>query len=129
MQYMKLSTSRDFRINVSTLESALQDQDAEDAENEPDNDQVRSGLMDTCVHCISPVGFLRCSFACQLNLGELITISGGWHLVLRKTMLVCGTTAHMRGHARRGRTLLLIFSSVSPSIYFLARGHKKMCHS
>ncbi|KAJ6662812.1 hypothetical protein lerEdw1_011016 [Lerista edwardsae] len=39
MQYMKLSTSRDFRINVTTLESALQDQDAEDAENEPDNGQ------------------------------------------------------------------------------------------
>uniref|UniRef100_A0A8C8VDP1 FA complementation group I n=1 Tax=Pelusios castaneus TaxID=367368 RepID=A0A8C8VDP1_9SAUR len=40
MQYMKLSSSRDFRINVSTLESALQEQNAEDAENEPDNDQV-----------------------------------------------------------------------------------------
>ncbi|XP_066491115.1 Fanconi anemia group I protein [Tiliqua scincoides] len=39
MQYMKLSTSRDFRINVSTLENALQEQDAEDTENEPDNDQ------------------------------------------------------------------------------------------
>ncbi|XP_062998739.1 Fanconi anemia group I protein [Elgaria multicarinata webbii] len=44
MQYMKLSTSRDFRINVSTLESALQEQNAEDAENEPDNDQsIASG--------------------------------------------------------------------------------------
>ncbi|XP_042328112.1 Fanconi anemia group I protein [Sceloporus undulatus] len=39
MQYMKLSTSRDFRINVSTLENALQEQNADDAENEPDNDQ------------------------------------------------------------------------------------------
>uniref|UniRef100_A0A452J2R3 Uncharacterized protein n=1 Tax=Gopherus agassizii TaxID=38772 RepID=A0A452J2R3_9SAUR len=39
MQYMKLSTSRDFRINVSTLESALQENNTEDAENEPDNDQ------------------------------------------------------------------------------------------
>ncbi|XP_033022355.1 Fanconi anemia group I protein isoform X1 [Lacerta agilis] len=39
MQYMKLSTSRDFRINVSTLESALQEQNAEDKENEPANDQ------------------------------------------------------------------------------------------
>uniref|UniRef100_A0A670K3E3 FA complementation group I n=1 Tax=Podarcis muralis TaxID=64176 RepID=A0A670K3E3_PODMU len=39
MQYMKLSTSRDFRINVSTLENALQEQNAEDRENEPANDQ------------------------------------------------------------------------------------------
>ncbi|XP_070619037.1 Fanconi anemia group I protein [Erythrolamprus reginae] len=29
MQYMKLSASRDFRINVSTVENALQEQDAE----------------------------------------------------------------------------------------------------
>lgn len=42
MQYMKLSTSRDFRINVSTLENALQEQNAEDRENEPANDQVSS---------------------------------------------------------------------------------------
>ncbi|KAM7151504.1 Fanconi anemia group I protein isoform 1-T2 [Macrochelys suwanniensis] len=42
MQYMKLSTSRDFRINTSTLESALQEKNTEDAENEPDNDQVRT---------------------------------------------------------------------------------------
>lgn len=42
MQYMKLSTSRDFRINASTLESALQEKNTEDAENEPDNDQVRT---------------------------------------------------------------------------------------
>lgn len=27
MQYMKLSTSRDFRINAETLEAALQEQD------------------------------------------------------------------------------------------------------
>ncbi|KAM6309128.1 Fanconi anemia group I protein [Aegotheles albertisi] len=39
MQYMKLSTSRDFRINASMLDSALQEQNTEDAENEPDNDQ------------------------------------------------------------------------------------------
>ncbi|NWU81306.1 FANCI protein, partial [Onychorhynchus coronatus] len=39
MQYMKLSTSRDFRINASVLDSALQERNAEDAENEPDNDQ------------------------------------------------------------------------------------------
>ncbi|XP_077174007.1 Fanconi anemia group I protein isoform X2 [Paroedura picta] len=37
MQYMKLSTSRDFRINVSNLESAL---GKEDAENESDNVQL-----------------------------------------------------------------------------------------
>ncbi|KAK2539429.1 Fanci [Columba livia] len=39
MQYMKLSTSRDFRINVSMLDSTLQEHNTEDAENEPDNDQ------------------------------------------------------------------------------------------
>ncbi|CAM9417794.1 unnamed protein product [Bubo scandiacus] len=39
MQYMKLSTSRDFRINASMLDSALQERNTEDAENEPDNDQ------------------------------------------------------------------------------------------
>ncbi|KAM6060911.1 Fanconi anemia group I protein isoform 2-T2 [Theristicus caerulescens] len=39
MQYMKLSTSRDFRINASMLDSALQERNAENAENEPDNDQ------------------------------------------------------------------------------------------
>ncbi|XP_009468519.1 PREDICTED: Fanconi anemia group I protein [Nipponia nippon] len=39
MQYMKLSTSRDFRINASMLDSALQEHNTENAENEPDNDQ------------------------------------------------------------------------------------------
>ncbi|KFV04953.1 Fanconi anemia group I protein, partial [Pterocles gutturalis] len=39
MQYMKLSTSRDFRINASVLDSALQEHNTEDAENETDNDQ------------------------------------------------------------------------------------------
>uniref|UniRef100_A0A8C0EJ96 FA complementation group I n=1 Tax=Bubo bubo TaxID=30461 RepID=A0A8C0EJ96_BUBBB len=39
MQYMKLSTSRDFRINASMLDNALQERNTEDAENEPDNDQ------------------------------------------------------------------------------------------
>ncbi|NXK03878.1 FANCI protein, partial [Herpetotheres cachinnans] len=39
MQYMKLSTSRDFRINASMLDSALQERNTRDAENEPDNDQ------------------------------------------------------------------------------------------
>ncbi|XP_062486478.1 Fanconi anemia group I protein [Pezoporus occidentalis] len=39
MQYMKLSTSRDFRINASMLNSTLQEHSTEDAENEPDNDQ------------------------------------------------------------------------------------------
>ncbi|NWR69714.1 FANCI protein, partial [Centropus unirufus] len=39
MQYMKLSTSRDFRINASMLDSALQEHNSEDAENEPNNDQ------------------------------------------------------------------------------------------
>ncbi|NXW37902.1 FANCI protein, partial [Phaetusa simplex] len=39
MQYMKLSTSRDFRINASMLDSVLQEHNTEDAENKPDNDQ------------------------------------------------------------------------------------------
>ncbi|OXB79393.1 UNVERIFIED_CONTAM: hypothetical protein H355_007602 [Colinus virginianus] len=39
MQYMKLSTSRDFRINASMLDSVLLEQNTEDAENEPDNNQ------------------------------------------------------------------------------------------
>ncbi|NXL31885.1 FANCI protein, partial [Glaucidium brasilianum] len=39
MQYMKLSTSRDFRINASMLDSALQERNTEDVENEPDNNQ------------------------------------------------------------------------------------------
>ncbi|KAM9533247.1 Fanconi anemia group I protein isoform 1-T1 [Guaruba guarouba] len=39
MQYMKLSTSRDFRINASMLNSTLQEHSTEDAENEPDNNQ------------------------------------------------------------------------------------------
>ncbi|KAM4747808.1 Fanconi anemia group I protein [Rhinophrynus dorsalis] len=40
MQYMKLSTSRDFRINAATLDAALQEKGSEDEENEPDNDQI-----------------------------------------------------------------------------------------
>ncbi|XP_043934143.1 Fanconi anemia group I protein [Protopterus annectens] len=42
MQYMKLSTSRDFRINAATLD-ALQEQEVEEnenTENEPDNEQI-----------------------------------------------------------------------------------------
>ncbi|NXY48235.1 FANCI protein, partial [Ceuthmochares aereus] len=39
MQYMKLSTSRDFRINASMLDSVLQEHNTEDAESEPDNNQ------------------------------------------------------------------------------------------
>ncbi|NXK55670.1 FANCI protein, partial [Chauna torquata] len=39
MQYMKLSTSRDFRINASMLDSVLQEHNTKDAENEPDNNQ------------------------------------------------------------------------------------------
>ncbi|XP_029430522.1 Fanconi anemia group I protein [Rhinatrema bivittatum] len=42
MQYMKLSTSRDFRINAATLNAALQEQEPEDenTENEPENSQM-----------------------------------------------------------------------------------------
>ncbi|KAM9311358.1 Fanconi anemia group I protein [Gastrophryne carolinensis] len=41
MQYMKLSTSRDFRINAATLDAALQEKASEDEENE--GDQTQSG--------------------------------------------------------------------------------------
>uniref|UniRef100_A0A8D2Q8H8 FA complementation group I n=1 Tax=Varanus komodoensis TaxID=61221 RepID=A0A8D2Q8H8_VARKO len=44
MQYMKLSTSRDFRINVSMLESAFQEQNGANAENEPDNEQSATSV-------------------------------------------------------------------------------------
>uniref|UniRef100_A0A8C8AKP2 FA complementation group I n=1 Tax=Otus sunia TaxID=257818 RepID=A0A8C8AKP2_9STRI len=40
MQYMKLSTSRDFRINASMLDSALQEPNAEDAENDSTAEQT-----------------------------------------------------------------------------------------
>ncbi|XP_040198345.1 Fanconi anemia group I protein [Rana temporaria] len=39
MQYIKLTTSRDFRINAATLDAALQEKGSEDEENEPDNMQ------------------------------------------------------------------------------------------
>nr|XP_056721814.1 Fanconi anemia group I protein [Euleptes europaea] len=42
MQYMKLSTSRDFRINVSTLQSAL---DEQGAEMESDDDQGSASAL------------------------------------------------------------------------------------
>lgn len=65
MQYMKLSTSRDFRINASMLDSVLQEQNTEDAENEPDNNQVRTH---------SPTvtdGFpILCCQACACYLGK-----------------------------------------------------------
>ncbi|XP_078386115.1 Fanconi anemia group I protein isoform X2 [Cetorhinus maximus] len=37
MQYMKLSTSRDFRINAATLDAALQEQEAEEIQDEADD--------------------------------------------------------------------------------------------
>ncbi|NXP70999.1 FANCI protein, partial [Ramphastos sulfuratus] len=39
MQYMKLSTSRDFRINAAVLDCAMQEHSAQDADREPDNHQ------------------------------------------------------------------------------------------
>lgn len=43
MQYMKLSTSRDFRINAATLEEALQEQeDSQEVSAVSFCDQVRS---------------------------------------------------------------------------------------
>ncbi|XP_075015661.1 Fanconi anemia group I protein [Calonectris borealis] len=64
MQYMKLSTSRDFRINASMLDSALQEHNAEDAENEPDNDQVRTHLAaftDRFPPLLRPTVFASCA--------------------------------------------------------------------
>uniref|UniRef100_A0A8C2UDE5 FA complementation group I n=1 Tax=Coturnix japonica TaxID=93934 RepID=A0A8C2UDE5_COTJA len=60
MQYMKLSTSRDFRINASMLDSVLQEQNTEDAENEPDNNQVRTHLPAVTD------GFPPCAVRCLL---------------------------------------------------------------
>uniref|UniRef100_A0A8B9M8Z6 FA complementation group I n=1 Tax=Accipiter nisus TaxID=211598 RepID=A0A8B9M8Z6_9AVES len=40
MQYMKLSTSRDFRINASMLDSVLQEHNTEDAENDSTAEQT-----------------------------------------------------------------------------------------
>uniref|UniRef100_A0A8C0EJB6 FA complementation group I n=1 Tax=Bubo bubo TaxID=30461 RepID=A0A8C0EJB6_BUBBB len=40
MQYMKLSTSRDFRINASMLDNALQERNTEDAENDSTAEQT-----------------------------------------------------------------------------------------
>ncbi|XP_066523635.1 Fanconi anemia group I protein [Hoplias malabaricus] len=42
MQYMKLSTSRDFRINVATLDAALQEQQEESQEAEASQDSEES---------------------------------------------------------------------------------------
>ncbi|GCC25641.1 hypothetical protein chiPu_0004052 [Chiloscyllium punctatum] len=43
MQYMKLSTSRDFRINAATLDAALQEQEAEEIQDEA-NEQSSVGM-------------------------------------------------------------------------------------
>lgn len=60
MQYMKLSTSRDFRINASMLDSVLQEHNTEDAENEPDNDQVRTPLAAVTVGFLLPRVCVSC---------------------------------------------------------------------
>ncbi|KAG8575295.1 hypothetical protein GDO81_009504 [Engystomops pustulosus] len=46
MQYMKLSTSRDFRINVASLDAALKEKDS-DEENEASNEQSVSEQNET----------------------------------------------------------------------------------
>lgn len=64
MQYMKLSTSRDFRINASMLDSALQEHNTEDAENEPDNEQVRThsaAFTDRFPPLLRPTVFVSCA--------------------------------------------------------------------
>lgn len=66
MQYMKLSTSRDFRINASMLDSALQEHNTEDAENEPDNDQVRTQLP-AVTPLLRPAVFGTCSGICEMR--------------------------------------------------------------
>ncbi|KAM9375874.1 Fanconi anemia group I protein [Pholidichthys leucotaenia] len=40
MQYMKLSTSRDFRINAATLDAALQEQDSQEPNESQDNEET-----------------------------------------------------------------------------------------
>ncbi|XP_067827501.1 Fanconi anemia group I protein [Heptranchias perlo] len=44
MQYMKLSTSRDFRINAATLDAALQEQEAEEIQDDGNEVQVQSNI-------------------------------------------------------------------------------------
>lgn len=70
MQYMKLSTSRDFRINSAVLDSALQERNSEDAENEPHNDQVRihlPALTDSFPPLQKPAVFVSCVGMCEVR--------------------------------------------------------------
>lgn len=55
MQYMKLSTSRDFRINAATLETALQEQD------DPPDVSPRS-YTETKTSTLSSFGSMCCPF-------------------------------------------------------------------
>lgn len=41
MQYMKLSTSRDFRINAATLDAALQEQEEGDVQQDGNDDDAQ----------------------------------------------------------------------------------------
>lgn len=70
MQYMKLSTSRDFRINAATLDAALQEQD--------DSDEVsaacrtvasssRGSSLTSLAH--SPVGSVQLILLCSHESG------------------------------------------------------------
>lgn len=51
MQYMKLSTSRDFRINAATLEAALQEQDdsPDVSSSDESNTFTLNNFLDQCL--------------------------------------------------------------------------------
>lgn len=85
MQYMKLSTSRDFRINASVLDSALQEQNSEDAENEPHNDQVRTHLAaftDSFPPLKKPAVFVSCAGMCEVRTACLPRVSSHFNTKL-----------------------------------------------
>ena len=55
MEHMKLSTSRDFRINVAQLSSALEEQDSESEEEEEEEADVsEAGPADTSDTTVPP---------------------------------------------------------------------------
>lgn len=104
MQYMKLSTSRDFRINASMLDSVLQEQNTENAENEPDNDQVRTHLAafaDTFPPLLRPAVFVSCAGVCEMRTVCLPRVSSHFNtkLIGRREGLVWLTSPTLQPSA------------------------------
>jgi len=103
---MKLSTSRDFRINASMLDSALQEHSTEDAENEPDNDQVRThsaAFTDRFPPLLRLAVFVSCA-----GISEIRTVCLPWvsshsdtKLIRRSEELVWVTSPTLRPSALR----------------------------